>query len=65
MKETNVDKLISEIRNKLKNKFVTTDDTIITRERHRQHLIQCVEHLEDFLDKSEIKISIRPLKISV
>ena len=31
MKETNVDKLISEIRNKLKNKFVTTDDTIIER----------------------------------
>ena len=53
MKETNVDKLISEIRNKLKNKFVTTDDTIITRERHRQHLIQCYENLDNFENKKK------------
>ena len=55
MKETNVDKLISEIRNKLKNKFVTTDDTIITRERHRQHLIQCYENLDNFENKKKEK----------
>jgi len=53
MKETNVDKLISEIRNKLKNKFVTSDDTIITRERHRQHLIQCYENLDNFENKKK------------
>ena len=53
MKETNVDKLISEIRNKLKNKFVTTDDTISTRERHRQHLIQCYENLDNFENKKK------------
>ena len=53
MKETNVDKLISEIRNKLKNKFVTTDDTIITRERHRQHLIRCYENLDNFENKKK------------
>ena len=53
MKETNVDKLISEISNKLKNKFVTTDDTIITRERHRQHLIQCYENLDNFENKKK------------
>ncbi len=52
-KEINVDKLISEIRNKLKNKFVTTDDTVITRERHRQHLIQCYENLENFENKKK------------
>ena len=50
--DTNLNYLISEIRNKLKNKFISTEDTIITRERHRQHLIQCAEHLENFENKS-------------
>ena len=54
-KNLNIDKLISKIKDKLKNKFVSNEDILITRERHRQHLIQCVEHLEDFLDKNEIK----------
>ena len=51
----NIDKLISKIKDKLKNKFISNEDILITRERHRQHLIQCVEHLENFLDKNEIK----------
>ena len=54
-KNLNIDKLISKIKDKLKNKFISNEDILITRERHRQHLIQCVEHLEDFLDKSETK----------
>ena len=54
-KNLNIDKLISKIKDKLKNKFISNEDILITRERHRQHLIQCVEHLEDFLDKNEIK----------
>ena len=50
--ETNLDILILKIRDKLKNKFVSTEDTLITRERHRQHLIQCVEYLENFENKN-------------
>ena len=42
----NLNKLFSSIRERLKNKFVTTENTIITRERHRHHLIQCVESLD-------------------
>ena len=53
--ETNVDKLIYTIREKLKNKFISTEDTIITRERHRQHLIQCAENLENFENKNSEK----------
>ena len=34
----NIDELISKIKNNLKNKFITSDDILITRERHRQHL---------------------------
>ena len=49
----NIDKLISKIKNKLKNKFITSSDILITRERHRQHLQQCLDHLENFTQKSE------------
>jgi len=36
---------------KLKNKFLTNEDILITRERHRQNLINCVHHLEKFHKK--------------
>ena len=52
-KEKNLEKLISEIKNKLKNKFINFQDVLITRERHRQHLEQCVSHLDDFENKNE------------
>ena len=45
---TNIDELISKIKNSLKNKFITEEDILITRERHRQHLVQCVDHLKKF-----------------
>ena len=49
----NIDKLIIKIKNNLKNKFITQGDILITRERHRQHLVQCVNHLTNFLDKND------------
>ena len=51
--EKNIDTLISKIKDKLKNKFINSDDILITRERHRQHLEQCVLHLENFKNKSQ------------
>jgi tRNA modification GTPase len=51
----NIDKLISKIKNNLKNKFISEEDILITRERHRQHLIQCADHLNNFLDKNKKK----------
>jgi len=51
-KEKNLDQLISAIKKKLKNQFVKSEDILITRERHRQHLEQCVTHLEDFKNKN-------------
>ena len=50
-KDSNLNKLISKIKSKLKNKFTTTEDILITRERHRQNLINCVNHLEKFEKK--------------
>ena len=51
----NIDNLISKIKNNLEKKFISEEDILITRERHRQHLLQCVEHLKNFLDKNDKK----------
>ena len=51
----NIDELIIKIKNNLKNKFLSEEDILITRERHRQHLLQCVEHLKNFSDKNDKK----------
>ena len=51
----NIDKLISKIKINLKKKFITEEDILITRERHRQHLIHCVDHLKNFSDKNSKK----------
>ena len=48
----NVDTLILKIKNKLKNKFITSNDIFITRERHRQHLEQSLDYLKNFEEKS-------------
>ena len=50
--EKNLDSLIAVIKNKLKNQFITSENILITRERHRQHLEQCVLYLEQFIKKN-------------
>ena len=52
---SNIDKLILKIKDHLKDKFISDDNILITRERHRQHLIQCTDHLKNFLDKNNKK----------
>ena len=54
-KNSNIEKLISEIKNNLKDKFIFDEDILITRERHRQHLMQCCDHLKSFLQKNDKK----------
>ena len=49
----NIDNLILKIKNKLKNKFIASEDTLITRERHRQHLEQSLNYLKNFEEKNE------------
>ena len=51
----NVDELILKIKDCLKDKFISEEDILITRERHRQHLLQCVDHLKNFLNKNDKK----------
>jgi tRNA modification GTPase len=52
---SNIDELILKIKNNLKNKFITSDDILITRERHRQHLEQCLDHLKNFNKKNDVE----------
>ena len=47
-KDLNLNKLISKIKSKLKNKFISSENILITRERHRQNLKNCVYHLQKF-----------------
>ncbi len=54
-KNSNLNKLIKKIKSKLKNKFTTTEDILITRERHRQNLINCAQHLEKFQKKKSVQ----------
>jgi len=49
----NVDGLILKIKDKLKNKFITSNDILITRERHRQNLEQSLRYLQKFEEKSQ------------
>jgi len=53
--EKNLDELIKLIKNKLKTQFINVENILITRERHRQHLEQCVFQLEQFQKKNELQ----------
>ncbi len=54
-KDSNLNKLILKIKGKLKNQFITTGDILITRERHRQNLLNCAQHLEKFEKKKYVQ----------
>ena len=50
-----MDVLIKAIKEKLKKKFIKSDYILITRERHRQNLEQCVFHLNNFEKKNSLE----------
>jgi len=54
-KDLNLNKLIFKLKSKLKKKFITSEDILITRERHRQNLINCAHHLEKFKKQNSDK----------
>jgi tRNA modification GTPase len=53
--EKNINNLILKIKKKIKKNFSKADDILITRERHRQNLSNCVAHLENFQKKKSSK----------
>ena len=50
---TNLENLILKIKSKLKGKFIQTEEIIITRERHRQNLEQCLQYLVNFKNQKD------------
>jgi small GTP-binding protein domain len=48
----NIDLLINEIKKKLESKFISSNDIIITRSRHRDSIEKCIYHLKNFQDKN-------------
>ena len=51
----NIDKLITKIKDSLKSKFINEEDILISRERHRQHLVHCASYLKNFREKNDKK----------
>jgi len=50
--KSNLNILINKIKKKLHEKFISHGDILITRERHRQHLEQCLLQIENFKKKN-------------
>ena len=53
--EKNLDVLLNSIKEILKNKFISSGDIFITRQRHRANLEKCLEHLKNFEGKNYVE----------
>ena len=51
----NIDKLIKKIKEKLSKKFISNNSVLITRERHRLKLNECLKEIDNFLKKDQNK----------
>jgi tRNA modification GTPase len=51
----NIDILIKKIKEKLSNKFISNNTALITRERHRVKLNECLKELNNFMKKDQNK----------
>ena len=51
----NIDSLIKKIKEKLSKKFTSNNTALITRERHRIKLNQCLKEIDNFLKKDQNK----------
>ena len=51
--DLNIEELILKIKTKLKDKFISNEDILITRARHREHLEQCLVNLKNFNEQNE------------
>jgi tRNA modification GTPase len=51
----NIDKLIHMVKDKLSKKYTSNHSTLITRERHRVKLNKCLNEIDKFLKKDQVK----------
>ena len=52
---TNIIQLIDKMKEKLSKKFITTNNVVVTRERHRNKLNDCLKEIDNFLKKDQNK----------
>jgi len=52
-KNENIDQLVIKIKDKLSSKFILSNNTLVTRERHRIKLIECSKEIDNFLKKDQ------------
>ena len=51
----NIDQLIKKLKEKLSKKFISSSNVLITRERHRVKLNECLKEIDKFLKKDQNK----------
>jgi len=51
----NIDKLVNKIKHKLSSKFILSKNILVTRERHRIKLNECLKEIENFQKKDQKK----------
>ena len=51
----NIDQLIKKLKEKLSKKFISSSNVLITRERHRVKLNECLKEIDRFLKKDQNK----------
>ncbi|MDC0618705.1 tRNA uridine-5-carboxymethylaminomethyl(34) synthesis GTPase MnmE [Pelagibacteraceae bacterium] len=49
----NIDILIKKLKEKLRNKFTSNNSILITRERHRDKLNECLKEIDNFMNKDQ------------
>jgi len=54
-KNENIFQLMTKIKEKLSRKFTTSNNVLVTRERHRYKLNACLEEIDNFLKKDQNK----------
>ena len=54
-KNKNIDQLIKKLKEKLNNKFTSAGSILISRERHRVKLNECLKEIDNFLQKDQKK----------
>jgi len=52
---TNIIQLITTIKEKLNKKFISSSNVLVTRERHRSKLNDCLKEIDNFLKKDQNK----------
>ena len=66
-KNINIDKLIKKIKEKLSIKISSYGNVLISRERHRNKLVNCLKEIDNFLKKNhnqEIEIAAEDLRLA-